>query len=103
MSFQFNAYSLTLLMSGVAALLMSLVIFERPIAVVKWFSFMMLCSAVWAICYALELSSHTLGQMLFWIDLEYLGISFIPAAWIVFIIKFIGKNEWLTRRNYAVI
>ncbi len=96
MSFQFNAYSLTLLMSGVAALLMSLVIFERPIAVVKWFSFMMLCSAVWAICYALELSSHTLEQMLFWIDLEYLGISFIPAAWIVFIIKFIGKNGWLT-------
>jgi len=103
MSFQFNAYSLALLMSGVAALLMSLIIFERTLAVVKWFSVTMLCSAVWAICYALELSSHTLGQMLFWINLEYIGISFIPAAWIVFIIKFIGKDEWLTKRNYAII
>ncbi len=90
-------------MSGVAALLMSLIIFERTLAVVKWFSVTMLCSAVWAICYALELSSHTLGQMLFWINLEYIGISFIPAAWIVFIIKFIGKDEWLTKRNYTII
>ncbi len=103
MSFHFNTFAVALLMSGVAALLMSLVIFQRTINAVKWFSVMMLSSAIWAIGYAFELSSHTLEQMLFWIDLEYLGIAIIPAAWIVFIIKFIGRDEWLSLRNRLLI
>lgn len=64
---------------------------------------MMLSSSVWAICYSFELSSQTLEQMLFWIDLEYIGITTIPAVWIVFIIKFIDKNEWLTFKNRILI
>jgi N-terminal 7TM region of histidine kinase len=103
MSFHFNTFAIVLLMSGVAALLMSLVIFQRTIDAVKWFAAMMFSSAIWAICYAFELSSHTLEQMLFWIDLEYIGIAFIPATWIVFIFKFIGKEEWLTLRNRILI
>ncbi len=56
---------------------------------------MMLGIAIWALSYGLELSSTSLEQMLFWIDVEYLGIAFIPAFWLLFLLKFTGKDKWL--------
>src|SRR5690606_24931111 len=77
--------------------------FRRLGETIQWFSILMMCSAVWAICYALELASYTLPQMLFWINLEYIGISFLPAAWMIFILKFLGKEEWMTYRNIILL
>lgn len=70
-------------------------IFRRYEIVVRWFGFMMLGIAIWALSYGLELSSTSLEQMLFWIDVEYLGIAFIPAFWLLFLLKFTGKDKWL--------
>lgn len=103
MDFHYNIYSVTLMMSGVAAFFLSLLIFRRLGETIQWFSILMMCSAVWAICYALELASYTLPQMLFWINLEYIGISFLPAAWMIFILKFLGKEEWMTYRNIILL
>lgn len=90
-------------MSGVATLFLSMLIFRRLGETVRWFATLMFCSALWAICYALELASHTLEHMLFWINLEYIGITFLPVAWIIFILKFIGKDEWLSTKNLFLI
>ncbi|HEY5825315.1 MAG TPA: histidine kinase N-terminal 7TM domain-containing protein, partial [Cyclobacteriaceae bacterium] len=91
-------------MSGVAELLVALLLFQRSRhSAIFWFATMMLTSAIWAIFYSFELSSHTLDQMLFWINLEYIGISFLPATWIMFILHFIGKSGWLSKRNILII
>lgn len=77
-------------------------IFRRYEIVVRWFGFMMLGIAIWALSYGLELSSTSLEQMLFWINVEYLGIAFIPAFWLLFLLKFTGKDKWLnTKYLYA--
>ena len=78
-------------------------IFRRYELVVRWFGFMMLGVAIWALSYGLELSSTSLNQMLFWIDLEYLGIAFIPAFWLLFLLKFTGKDKWLNTRNFSIV
>jgi PAS domain S-box-containing protein len=103
MSLHFNAFSVLLLMSGVGTLLIAFLILHGATTVVKWFAAVMFCVTIWGIAYSFELSSHTLGQMLFWIRIEYIGISFLPAMWIFFIVKFIGKNEWLTILNRVII
>lgn len=103
MHFQSNAYSIALLMSGVAALLVGIVLFQRQSKAIFWFALMMLVSALWAVCYSLELASLTLDQMLFWIRLEYIGISLLPAMWIMFVIHYIDRGEWLTRRTRTLI
>jgi PAS domain S-box-containing protein len=56
---------------------------------------MMLGIAIWALSYGLELSSTTLEQMLFWINVEYFGISFLPVFWLFFLLKFTGNDKWL--------
>jgi PAS domain S-box-containing protein len=103
MNLEYNIYSIILLISGVAAFVMSLMVFRRLGGAVRWFGFVMLGISFWAITYGFELASSTLEQMLFWIDLEYISISFLPAFWIVFIIKFIGKERWLTALNTTLI
>jgi PAS domain S-box-containing protein len=71
--------------------------------VVRWFGFMVLGIGIWALSYGFELSSTTLEQMLFWINVEYLGIAFMPAFWLLFIVKFTGRDKWLSTRNFIWI
>lgn len=90
-------------MSGAATLFVSFLILYRSESAVKWFAAMMFCIATWAIAYSMELACHTLEQMLMWINVEYIGISFLPAMWILFVIHFIGKSEWSNAANRIVI
>ena len=103
MTFSPNIYSVVLIICGLVTLYMCVRIFRRYEIVVRWFGFMMLGIAIWALSYGLELSSTGLDQMLFWIDVEYLGISFIPAFWLLFIVKFIGRDKWLRARNFILV
>ena len=78
-------------------------IFRRYELVVRWFGYMMLGIAIWALSYGFELSSTSLEQMLFWIKIEYLGIAFIPAFWLLFLLKFTGRDKWLNSRNLYLV
>ena len=95
MTFVPNTYSIILIICGLITLYMCVRIFRRYEIVVRWFGYMMLGIAIWALSYGLELSSTSLEQMLFWINVEYLGIAFIPAFWLLFLLKFTGKDKWL--------
>ncbi len=55
------------------------------------------CSALYALGYAFELASGTLGSMLFWNKVQYLGISYIPAFWILVAIRFSGSQGAIPR------
>ena len=84
------------MMSGVAAFMVALILFQRQRTSIFWFALMMSSSAIWAIAYSFELASDTLRQMLFLINIEYIGIGLLPALWIMFVITFIEKRAWLT-------
>lgn len=103
MHFEFNIFSIILLGSGLVISITSYLIFKTKGSVVRSFGFVMVAIVLWAITYGLELASPTLEQMLFWINLEYIGISLLPGLWIVFVIKFIGREGWLTVFNIALI
>lgn len=103
MTFSPNIYSIVLILCGLVTLYMCVRIFRRYEIVVRWFGFMMLGIAIWALSYGLELSSTSIRQMLFWINVEYLGISFIPAFWFLFIAKFTGRDKWLNTRNFILV
>ena len=95
MTFIPNTYSIILIICGLIALCICIRIFRNNEIVVRWFGFMILGIAIWALSYGLVLSSTNLEQMLFWINVEYLGISFLPVFWLFFLLKFTGNNKWL--------
>lgn len=104
MDFHFNLFAVLLLISGTTALFIALVLFQRlHQRAILWFALMMVAVAFWAIFYSLELSSNSLEEMLFWINFEYIGIGSIPALWMLFVIHYIGKKQWLNLRNLTAI
>lgn len=103
MTFAPNTYSSILILCGLVTFYMCYQIFRRYEIVVRWFGFMMLGIAIWALSYGFELSSYTLEEMLFWIKIEYLGIAFIPAFWLLFISRYTGKDKWLSNTNFILL
>lgn len=89
---QFNNYSVFLLICGIAALIISTLIFRKVSNTVRSYGLLTFGVSIWSIFYSFELSSNTLTQILFFIKLEYIGISFLPALWILFILKFVEKK-----------
>lgn len=96
---QFNNYSVFLLICGIAALIISTLIFRRVSNTVRSYGLLTFGVAIWSIFYSLELSSSTLEQILFYLKLEYIGIALLPALWILFILKFVGREDLLNKRN----
>ncbi len=63
------------------------------------FSFLLLSIMIYTFFYALEISSTSLDSALIFYKLEYIGIPFIPAFLLMFIIKYTGKNQWVTTKS----
>lgn len=91
-----NLFAIVLMLSGLVTIGLSCVVFRRPGSAVRWFGYMMLSIGIWAVTYGCELSSDTVNQMLFWTNFEYLGVGCAPTLWIIFVIIFTGREQWLT-------
>ena len=59
---------------------------------------LLLSVAWWATAYALELSSHDIAVRGFWGEVKYVGITILPAAWLVFVLQYTGRGRLVTRR-----
>lgn len=64
---------------------------------------LMLSIAIYSIGYGFELDSHSLSLKLFWIDIQYLGISFLPAFWNIMAIQYVGREKWLNKFTLFLI
>lgn len=103
MIFNFNVFSLILISAGLLTFYMSLSIFKKLGGAVYSFGYIMGAIALWAISYGIELSCTSLDAMLFWVNVEYLGIATLPALWMVFVLTYIGKKNRVTRQLLAGI
>ncbi len=93
---QFNDDALFLLACGCAAIVISFIIFGKVGSAVRSYGYLTLGIATWSIAYAFELASDNYESMRFWVNIEYIGISFLPSLFLLFIIKFIGKESLIT-------
>jgi PAS domain S-box-containing protein len=64
---------------------------------------MVLAVFVWSFGYAFEIGAAGLGAKVFWAKVEYLGIVTVPFAWLVFALRYTGRDHALTRRNLALL
>lgn len=99
MPLHFNSFATTLLVSGLITFFLGYIIYQRLGGAAKWFGILLLFLGIWSVAYAFELSCTTLDQMLFWINIEYIGIATLPALWFVFCIQHTGHSAWLTPIN----
>jgi PAS domain S-box-containing protein len=64
---------------------------------------LMLGSAWWAGCYALELAAIDLPTKVMWTRLMYLGVVTMPPAFLFYVRRYVEKEGWLRGRGKALI
>jgi len=60
-------------------------------------------TAEWSVAYALELALPGLAAKTLMSQLEYIGISLVPAAWCLFALTYSGKEEWSSWRRIGLL
>jgi PAS domain S-box-containing protein len=104
MGWQYTPYALPLLLA--AALSVGLALFawrRRETPGAGALAVLMVGVFAWSFGYALEFAAAGLAAKVFWAKVEYLGIVTVPAAWLVFALRYAGRDRWLTRRNVALL
>ena len=95
---QTNFLSITLLLGGMMSLFLSFLSRRKmESGVSKVFSWLMISLFLYSAGYAFEISSPGLLQKLFWVKVEYAGISSIPALWLIFTFSYAGREKWLKK------
>lgn len=90
----FNVYSIPVFISAILMLLLALLIRkQRSAAGVVYFILLMLAGSVYSFFYALEISASELTIVNIFYKLEYLGIPFIPAFFLLFAISYTRKSD----------
>lgn len=60
-------------------------------------TWLMAGAAEWALAYALQIASSSLALKVFWARIEFLGHVAVPACWLLFAMRYTGRNERLLR------
>ncbi|NHX37426.1 MULTISPECIES: histidine kinase N-terminal 7TM domain-containing protein [Haloferacaceae] len=64
-------------------------------------SLLMLTGAEWVFAYALQLSSTTLSQKIFWVQFEFIGVVLLPLIWFGYVLWYTGRDSWFTPRVFG--
>jgi PAS domain S-box-containing protein len=103
MTWYFTPYAIApLLAMLISCMVIALVWRRRTQALVQPFLAMMVCTAFWSLCSALELSNATYGGKLVLLRLQYVGIIVLPFAWLTFALIYTGRERWLASRALLV-
>lgn len=98
-----NSFSISLISFSLMAFVLSVVVYTRLGSAARWFSACMAVISVWGAAYGIGISQTDLNQMLFWVGVEYIGISLIPVIWFVFVLKFTGRDCKLNNFNMSLM
>jgi hypothetical protein len=104
MRWQLTPYSYALFVgAAVSAVLLFYALRRRGTSGAETLASLMAGVCIWVAGYALELSSADLSTKIFWVKVEYIGITSVPVAWLAFALQYTGRGGWLTGRNLALL
>lgn len=77
--------------------------FSRRVPAALPYALLMFAAAAWSIVYALDLATVQLALKVFFHNLRFLALPFIPFLELWLVIEYIRKPEWLTKGRAAAI
>ncbi len=76
---------------------------RRPATGALPLSLLLLAAMEWSLCDLFEITSSKLSDKIFWCSAAYFGIVLIPLMWIIFVLYYTGREDWLTNRKLALL
>jgi len=104
MYWEYGAYAPPLIISGVIALVSAILTWQRRRAAGSVaFAALMLLNAVWCFANTLELGAVDLEDKIFWANIEYVGIAWVPTLWLVAALQYTTWGKLPTRRQWLLL
>jgi diguanylate cyclase (GGDEF)-like protein/PAS domain S-box-containing protein len=103
MSFQFHPYAVLLAVSALTTLIASIIILRRAVPGSTALGGMLVASFIWSSAYGMMWSLVELDAKLTWLKIAYLGVVSVPTLFLLFVLRITHNDEWLSRRNLAVV
>jgi len=93
-----------LLASAMFCFIASISIYKKKDRVTRYFSYFTISLALYSLGYAMELYSNSLHQMLVWNLVQYIGLPFLPAFWVMFTLEYNNKpTRFITKLSIFLI
>jgi len=90
----YNLVVILLLLSGAVVTMLTIIAFRRrDIPLAYSMAVSLLCAAVWNFGFAAEIISPSLEDKLYWANIQFLGIAFIPVAWLFMTLIAAGQDK----------
>jgi hypothetical protein len=85
-----------LLAFAMFTLLLFIYTYRKHDLIAKYFSYLSLSISIYVLGYGMELYSNSLQDMIFWNHVQYIGLPFLPAIWVMFALEY--NNMILLRK-----
>ncbi len=59
--------------------------------------------AIYAFGYAFEILCTSIEWVKFWIKVEYIGVAFLPVAWLIFALNFTGHKDSIKKSTFMLL
>lgn len=76
---------------------------RRPVPGSTPLAMSMLCVGIWSLSYAVQLAAIDIQINTFWGQVKFLGIVFLPLAWLYLSVEYNGPEKWLTKPRLALL
>ncbi|WP_228282617.1 PAS domain S-box protein [Rubrobacter tropicus] len=98
-------FAIPLFLAAVVLILIALYVWRRRRGAPGATAFvtLMVAGATWGAAYALSLGATDLPVKIFWGNVKYTGILLVPAAWLVFALRYTGRAKTMTRPIVALL
>lgn len=105
MTWQWVEYMIPLIIGAAFSIMFALYILWRRHEIIGagTGALILLAAAEWVVAYVLELGSTSLPTKIFWGKFQYVGIVIVPLGWLIYVLKYTGRERWLTPRNQALL
>lgn len=101
---QFPLYAIPLILAALFSLSLAWVIWQRrPGNGVTAFTVLMIALTIWTLAEAFKGMSEGLTGKVFFVNIAFIGITTVPAAWLLFAADFTGRGKWITPRNLRLL
>jgi len=100
----FNIYSACFLATTLVSFFIAFLSWQRKyVKGARELAFVMLAAGFGAFCLIFETSGSTVTEKIFWSKLEYIGGVSTPVFYLIFVLRFIGKDKFLSLKYYLLL
>jgi PAS domain S-box-containing protein len=98
-----NPFSLFLFLNAVFAFVLALFVANaRSNSSARGVVGVLVGASIWAVADGLRIASTTVGDVLRWNMVTYVGVAFIPPAVVLFVASYTDRRQWLRPRRFGV-